>query len=189
MRPQTISIRPQTSLDNVVISSDTPHKARRHPSTRRHQMPEPARLGHFADPGRRDFFRYSGAAAAVGTLAGVAGRINAPASAGAARSAAERPILAEAFSDAAASGQATPGDLATDPIRPPAVPLAVRGPYLSTWLPATELPGTWPQFWTGHTTAMGGIVRVDGTSYMFMGAPTIVLDVPNGNNGSPSTVQ
>jgi hypothetical protein len=69
------------------------------------------------------------------------------------------------------------------------VPLAVRGPYLSTWLPATTLPGTWQQFWTGHTTAMGGIVRIDGTAYMFMGDPTIVLSVPNGNYGSPSTVQ
>jgi hypothetical protein len=29
---------------------------------------------------------------------------------------------------------------------------------------------------------------VDGTSYLFMGAPTIVLDVPNGNNGPASTV-
>jgi hypothetical protein len=152
-------------------------------------MLEHPRLGHPTDPGRRDFFRYSGAAAAVGTLAGAAGRAVAPASPGAARSAAERPVLAEAFSDAAASAQVGPGDLATDPIRPPAVPLAVRGPYLSTWLPATELPGTWQQFWTGHTTAMGGIARVDGTSYLFMGAPTIVLDVPNGNNGSPSTVQ
>jgi hypothetical protein len=35
---------------------------------------------------------------------------------------------------------------------------------------------------------MGGIARIDGVSYMFMGAPTIVLDVPNGNNGNPSTV-
>ena len=36
---------------------------------------------------------------------------------------------------------------------------------------------------------MGGIARIDGVSYLFMGAPTIVLDVPNGNNGTPSTVQ
>jgi hypothetical protein len=160
-------------------------------------MPEPTRLGrpdhsdHPAIPGRRDFFRYSGAAAAVGTLAGAAGRATAPAAANTARSVAERPVaqVADAFSETAAPPQVGPGNLATDPIRPPAVPLAVRGPYLSTWLPATELPGTWQQFWTGHTTAMGGIVRIDGTSYMFMGAPTIVLDVPNGNNGNPSTVQ
>jgi Domain of unknown function (DUF5127)/Domain of unknown function (DUF4965)/Domain of unknown function (DUF1793) len=65
----------------------------------------------------------------------------------------------------------------------------VRGPYLSTWLPATVLPGTWQQFWSGHTTAMGGIARIDGTSYMFMGAPSVILQVPDGNDGSPSTVQ
>jgi hypothetical protein len=65
----------------------------------------------------------------------------------------------------------------------------VRGPYLSIWLPATTLPGTWPQFWTGHITAMAGILRVDGVSYMFTGAPGIILPVPNGNSGSQSTVQ
>jgi hypothetical protein len=122
---------------------------------------------------RRDFLRYSGAAVAGGSLAGAAaGGILNSGSALAATSA------------AAADAR---GGLAADPIRPPAAPLAVRGPYLSTWLPATTLPGTWQQFWTGHITAMGGIARVDGTSYLFMGAPTIVLDVPNGNNGPPST--
>ena len=118
---------------------------------------------------RRDFLRYSGAAVAGGAV--TAGGL------GAAAPAQATPEVA-----------GMPGGLATDPIRPPAAPLAVRGPYLSTWLPATTLPGTWQQFWTGHITAMGGIVRVDGTAYVFMGAPTIVLDVPNGNNGSPSTV-
>ena len=57
------------------------------------------------------------------------------------------------------------------PIRPPATPLAVRSPYLSTWLPADVLPGTWPTFWTGRITAMTGIARIDGTPYVFMGAP------------------
>jgi hypothetical protein len=118
---------------------------------------------------RRDFLRYSGAAVAGGAVA--AGGLGTAVPAQAAQ---------------AVAGM--PGGLATDPIRPPAAPLAVRGPYLSTWLPATTLPGTWQQFWTGHITAMGGIVRVDGTAYVFMGAPTIVLDVPNGNNGNPSTV-
>jgi hypothetical protein len=36
---------------------------------------------------------------------------------------------------------------------------------------------------------MGGIARIDGVSYVFMGAPTIVLEVPNGNQGTPATVQ
>lgn len=62
-------------------------------------------------------------------------------------------------------------DPAAYPIRPPAVPLVVRGPYVSTWLPATELPGTWPAFWTGGLTGMAGIVRVDGVSYTFAGVP------------------
>lgn len=40
------------------------------------------------------------------------------------------------------------------PARPPALPLAVKSPYLSTWLPAGKnggnggyLAGEWPRFW------------------------------------------
>ncbi|WP_327011768.1 DUF5127 domain-containing protein [Dactylosporangium sp. NBC_01737] len=58
------------------------------------------------------------------------------------------------------------------PIRPPATPLAVRSPYLSTWLRADTLPGNWPTFWTGAATAMTGIVRVDNQPYVFMGSPS-----------------
>jgi hypothetical protein len=36
---------------------------------------------------------------------------------------------------------------------------------------------------------MGGLVRIDGVSYMFMGDPSIILTVPNGNQGTPSTLQ
>ncbi|WP_086845165.1 glutaminase domain-containing protein [Amycolatopsis kentuckyensis] len=57
------------------------------------------------------------------------------------------------------------------PIRPPATPLIVRSPYLSTWQPADTLPGTWSSFWTGHVTALCGIARIDGTAYLFAGAP------------------
>ena len=59
------------------------------------------------------------------------------------------------------------------PIRPPAIPLIVRNPYVSTWQPADNLAGTWPAFWNGSTKAMTGIVRIDGTAYTFMGSPTI----------------
>ena len=38
---------------------------------------------------------------------------------------------------------------ALTPIRPPATPLIVRDPYVSTWQPANALPGTWPAFWAG----------------------------------------
>jgi hypothetical protein len=57
------------------------------------------------------------------------------------------------------------------PVRPPAVPLAVRSPYLSTWLAADNLPGTWPTFWTGRITAMTGIATIDGSPFLFLGAP------------------
>ncbi len=145
-------------------------------------------------PGRRAFLRYSGAAAAGG-LAG-AGLL----SGGAARAAAGKashtaPLAPSRHTTAGRRARPEPeiaaahGTLTARPIRPPATPLAVRGPYLSTWLPSATLPGTWQQFWQGHTTAMGGIVRIDGTSYQFMGDPTIVLNVPNGNYGTPSTVQ
>ena len=60
-----------------------------------------------------------------------------------------------------------------NPIRPPATPLAVRSPYLSSWLAADTLPGSWATFWTGHVTAMTGIARIDGTSYTFMGIPQL----------------
>ena len=36
------------------------------------------------------------------------------------------------------------------PLRPPAIPLAVRSPYLNTWLNGDSggiLPGAWPHFW------------------------------------------
>lgn len=60
-----------------------------------------------------------------------------------------------------------------DPVRPPAVPLAVRSPYLSTWMPADLLAGNWPRFWTGRTTAMTGIARIDGVDHLFLGAPGV----------------
>jgi hypothetical protein len=64
-----------------------------------------------------------------------------------------------------------------DPVRPPAIPLVVRSPYLSTWLAADNLPGTWPTFWTGRITAMAGLATIDGTSFLFLGAPGL----PNAN--------
>lgn len=62
------------------------------------------------------------------------------------------------------------------PIKPPSQPLAVRSPYLSTWQPAGSgggnggyLAGQWPSFWNGRTLGWQGLIRVDGTTYNFMG--------------------
>jgi hypothetical protein len=62
------------------------------------------------------------------------------------------------------------------PFNPASVPLAVRTPYLSTWLPqgaGASLAGTWPAFWTGSTLGWAGYVKVDGTTYTFLGAPAV----------------
>jgi hypothetical protein len=80
--------------------------------------------------------------------------------------------------DAAPPPASTTATPRFDPVRAPAVPLAVRSPYLSTWLEADSLPGTWPSFWTGHITAMTGLIRIDGTSYVFMGNPAVPNQPP-----------
>ncbi|KAI0265444.1 DUF1793-domain-containing protein [Gloeopeniophorella convolvens] len=74
---------------------------------------------------------------------------------------------------------------AATPFNPPAVPLAVRSPYLSTWLPqgaGTALNAAWPTFWTGQITGWAGYVSVDGQAYNFLGDP-------GGVNGALKAVQ
>ncbi|EGP88303.1 GTA glutaminase A [Zymoseptoria tritici IPO323] len=68
------------------------------------------------------------------------------------------------------------------PLRPPAIPLAVRSPYMSTWQRAGSdggnggyLAGQWPTFWPGQVTGWTGMIRVDNSTYTWMGAPK---DVP-----------
>jgi hypothetical protein len=56
--------------------------------------------------------------------------------------------------------------------RPPAVPLLVRSPYLSTWSAGDAPNGVWPTFWAGGVKAITGIARIDGSPYTFMGLPT-----------------
>ncbi|KAI0842595.1 glutaminase A [Hypoxylon sp. FL0890] len=64
------------------------------------------------------------------------------------------------------------------PARPPAIPLAVKGPYLNSWLDVGSdggdggyLAGEWPQFWTQQITGWAGFIRVDGKAYNWLGAP------------------
>jgi Domain of unknown function (DUF5127)/Domain of unknown function (DUF4965)/Domain of unknown function (DUF1793)/Domain of unknown function (DUF4964) len=59
------------------------------------------------------------------------------------------------------------------PVRPPSVPLAVRSPYLSTWLPATELTAAVPRFWHGSNRGFAGLIRIDGQPYAWAGRPEI----------------
>ncbi|THV08423.1 DUF1793-domain-containing protein [Dendrothele bispora CBS 962.96] len=62
------------------------------------------------------------------------------------------------------------------PFNPPSIPLAVRTPYLSAWLPqgsGAALNAAWPTFWTGQILGWAGFVNVDGTSYNFLGVPAV----------------
>jgi len=64
------------------------------------------------------------------------------------------------------------------PLRPPAVPLAVRSPYLSTWLSTHNqetLNGQWPIFWTGAEVGWAGLLQVDDTTYEWLGYPSSSL--------------
>ncbi|WP_405578904.1 glutaminase domain-containing protein [Streptomyces sp. NBC_01190] len=112
-------------------------------------------------PGRRELLLWSGALTAAAATGGLLTN-------GTARAAAPAASPASAASAAPAAASAT-----VSPIRPPAVPLAVRSPYLSTWLPADNLAGTWPTFWNGHITALCGLARIDGAAYVFAGAPAV----------------
>ena len=62
---------------------------------------------------------------------------------------------------------------ANSPLRPPAVPLIVRGPYVNTWQASTTAPGTWSTFWNGNIKAIAGIARVDGNAFLFFGSPNV----------------
>ncbi|OCH93360.1 hypothetical protein OBBRIDRAFT_725019 [Obba rivulosa] len=64
---------------------------------------------------------------------------------------------------------------------PATIPLAVRSPYFSCWLPMeqNENPlAQWPQFWnyanniSVQTLGREGLVRVDGTTYQWLGSWT-----------------
>ncbi|CZT46899.1 probable glutaminase GtaA [Rhynchosporium secalis] len=64
------------------------------------------------------------------------------------------------------------------PARPPAIPLAVKSPYLnllqfggSNGENGVYLAGQWSQFWAGQIAAWTGMIKVDGTTYTWMGNP------------------
>jgi hypothetical protein len=60
-------------------------------------------------------------------------------------------------------------------LQPPVLPLIVRNPYLSTWLPnARSVPWErWPMFWTGESLGFGVLASVpdEGVVYPLLGRP------------------
>ncbi|KAK1226439.1 hypothetical protein PQX77_010603 [Marasmius sp. AFHP31] len=62
------------------------------------------------------------------------------------------------------------------PFNPPSIPLAVRTPYVSAWLPqgaGKALNDVWPTFWTGQILGWAGFAKVDGVAYSWLGAPSV----------------
>ncbi|KAJ2990661.1 hypothetical protein NUW58_g2838 [Xylaria curta] len=85
--------------------------------------------------------------------------------------------LKDALTAAFLFGALASGASTFSPARPPAIPLAVKAPYLNTWLNAGSdggnggyLAGQWPVFWQQQITAWTGLIRVDGATYQWMGA-------------------
>jgi hypothetical protein len=56
-------------------------------------------------------------------------------------------------------------------LRPPAYPLITHDPYFSIWSTTDQLTEGPTRHWTGRPHSLEGIVRVDGKSYQFLGAP------------------
>jgi uncharacterized protein (DUF608 family) len=61
----------------------------------------------------------------------------------------------------------------------PSYPLAVKSPYLSTWLPSTgvqDVANAQPEFWTGQKLNWPVLARVDGKTYALLNAPSGFTD-------------
>ena len=54
-------------------------------------------------------------------------------------------------------------------LRAPAIPLVVHDPFFSYWLPNENPTGAFTCHWTGSVNRWDGILRVDGTPYIFLG--------------------
>ena len=62
--------------------------------------------------------------------------------------------------------------LAEGALRPPAVPLIVHEPYVSVWMPSDLATDSMPIHWAGATIGMVGMIRIDNTTFRWLGADT-----------------
>jgi Domain of unknown function (DUF1793). len=64
----------------------------------------------------------------------------------------------------------------TTDLRLPSYPLVVSDPYFSIWSPYDQLTDGTTRHWTDDEKAIEGLLRVDGTTYRWMGAERQVLE-------------
>ena len=132
---------------------------------------------------RRAFLRAAGATAALAPGIGLLGGLLEGQRAAAYAQAAGTGTPAAGSTVAGPASQSVPAVLLGGAqVRPPSVPLAVRSPYLSTWLPATDLTSATPQFWFGSNRGFAGLASIDGQLYAWAGQPAV-----NGAAATPLT--
>ena len=71
----------------------------------------------------------------------------------------------------------------------PSYPLAVKHPYLSTWVPGNQLGDiatARPQFWAGQNLSWPVVARIDGSAYALFGVPSPINGLENGHTESVS---
>ena len=82
-----------------------------------------------------------------------------------------------------------PATIKATSINLPSYPLAVKHPYLSTWVPGNQLGNiatARPQFWAGQNLSWPVVARIDGSAFTLFGVPDSIDGLTNGRTESVS---